>query len=212
VKHRVRPHHDWRHPTHISFKAVAGAPGLRTQRVLKIVHSLIARVIRRYEGRFRVNHFSVQETHLHLIVEADDRVRIWRGVQWLSSRIARALNVLVGRRGRVWRDRYHRRDLATPREVRNALVYVLMNIRKHAHAWARPQADGIPPLDPCSSAPWFAAWDPRAGPRVADLRQVLEEWGLSRMPTLAPETWLGATAWKQHGLLHPTELPRDAIG
>jgi REP element-mobilizing transposase RayT len=153
VKHRVRPDHGWRDPVHVSFRTVPGAPPLRTQRVLALVHRFIERASRRKDGLFRVNHFSVQDDHVHLIVEAEDRVRLWRGVQWLSSRVARAVNVLHGRRGRVWRDRYHRRDLKTPREVRNALVYVLMNIRKHARAWARPGPDGIPPLDPCSSAP-----------------------------------------------------------
>jgi putative transposase len=212
IPHRVRPVHDWRHPVHVSFKAVPGAPGLRTQRVLKLVHGLIERVVRRYEGRFRVNHFSVQSNHLHLIVEADDRVRIWRGVQWLSSRLARSLNALVDRRGTVWRDRYHRRDLATPREVRNALVYVLMNIRKHAAAWARPLPSGSPPLDPCSSAAWFDAWDSRAAPLVSDVRGALAEWGMTKIPTTAPETWLGRSGWKQHGLVRPTELPREAIG
>jgi len=37
----------------------------------------------------------------------------------------------------VWGDRYHRRDLGSPREVRNALVYVNNNHLKH-HEWDAP--------------------------------------------------------------------------
>jgi hypothetical protein len=38
---------------------------------------------------------------------------------------------VLGRGGAVWGDRFHARDLKTPREVRHALVYVLNNHRKH---------------------------------------------------------------------------------
>jgi putative transposase len=34
-------------------------------------------------------------------------------------------------RGRVWGDRYHRRDLTNARQVRNALVYCLASYKKH---------------------------------------------------------------------------------
>src|SRR5437773_4242076 len=46
----------------------------------------------------------------------------------LAIRLARAVNHAIGRRGAVWGDRYHARALATPRAVRHALVYVLMNL------------------------------------------------------------------------------------
>ncbi|HEX7125604.1 MAG TPA: transposase [Thermodesulfobacteriota bacterium] len=99
------------------------------------------------ERAFRICHFSVQSNHIHLLVEATDRQALSRGVQGLVIRMARAVNRALQQRGKVWGDRYHRRDLATPREVRNALVYVLNNFRKH----------GAPPrvVDPCSSARWF---------------------------------------------------------
>ena len=40
----------------------------------------------------------------------------------------------AGRRGRVWRSRYHSRALRTPTETRRGLVYVLLNFRKHLRA------------------------------------------------------------------------------
>ena len=47
------------------------------------------------------------------------------------------VNQMTVRRGALFRDRHHRHALKTPREVRNALVYVLFNARKHEHADAR---------------------------------------------------------------------------
>jgi REP-associated tyrosine transposase len=92
---------------------------------------------------------SVQHDHVHLIAEADG-ASAWRtGIRGLVIRIARRLNRALGRRGRVWGDRYHARLLRTPREVRNALVYVLQNWKKHL--------GHVVGLDPCSSAAWFPA-------------------------------------------------------
>jgi putative transposase len=55
-----------------------------------------------------------------------------RGAQGLALRIARALDWLWARQGKVFADRYHDRVLKTPREVRNVLACVMHNARKHA--------------------------------------------------------------------------------
>jgi len=67
----------------------------------------------------------VQVNHVHVLVEADGSTALARGVQGLSIRLAKAINRVLGRRGRVWADRFHARALRTPREVRNGLVYVI---------------------------------------------------------------------------------------
>jgi hypothetical protein len=41
------------------------------------------------------------------------------------------VNRVFGRRGSVLADRFHLHVLRTPREVRHALSYVLMNARRH---------------------------------------------------------------------------------
>jgi len=112
---------------------------LRAPRVFFAVRT--AFVLASRDG-FRVVQFSVQENHVHLLVEADDPSSFTRGVLGLAIRIARAVNRALGRRGRVWGDRYHARPLTTPRAVCHALVYVLMNHRKHRR--------GAAALDPCS--------------------------------------------------------------
>jgi hypothetical protein len=108
-------------------------------------------------------------------VEADEPTGFERGVRGLAIRVAKAVNRSLGRHGRVWGDRYHARMLRTPREVRNALVYVLNNFRKHIR--------GSRGLDPRSSARWFDGW--RGG---------LGEVG-GRSPVAEPRTWLARVGW-----------------
>jgi REP element-mobilizing transposase RayT len=91
---------------------------------------------------FRLLHFAILNDHLHFVVEAKDRTALSRGLQGLLIRLARGLNKLWGRKGKVFADRYHDRALKSPREVRNALVYVLGNGRKHAAQHRRHAAAG----------------------------------------------------------------------
>src|SRR5205085_9781846 len=95
---------------------------------------------------FRV-HFSVQGNHLHLIVEADDRPALSRGVQGLAIRVAKALNAALGRHGKVFAERFHMHVLRTVREVAHAVDYVLSNWFRHAG-----RTVGIDDIDRLSSA------------------------------------------------------------
>jgi REP element-mobilizing transposase RayT len=160
-------------------------PSLRRKDVFASVRAAFARASR--DG-FRLLHFSVQPDHVHLIVEADGTSELRRGIQGLAIRVARRINRVLGLRGRIWGDRYHARALATPREVRNALVYVLQNWRKHFR--------NVHGLDPHSSAAWFSGW--RTGVTVSAGRSVVA----------TAKTWLAAVGWRRHGLLDPDERPR----
>ncbi len=139
---------------------------------------------------FRVVHFSVQDNHLHLIVEAHDSAALRAGAQGLAVRLARAINRALGRRGRVFDDRFHARALRTPREVRFALAYVLHNFKKH-------QVLAATRLDPCSSAAWFDGFRELAGV-VVD----------GEAPVHGPRTWLVRVGWRGHGLVSIHERPR----
>ncbi len=80
---------------------------------------------------FRLVHYSVQGNHLHLLVEARDERALSRGMNGLGVRIARGLNRVMRRRGKVLDDRYHGHILRTPTEVRHARGYLLQNARRH---------------------------------------------------------------------------------
>ena len=101
----------------------------------------------------------MQDDHLHLIVEADDNDALARGMKSFSVRANRLFNAAAGRgRGRVWADRYHRRDLTNARQVRNALVYCLCNYKKHQRV-----ASGAMRIDPARRRGGSTA-----GPRFAN--------------------------------------------
>jgi hypothetical protein len=53
---------------------------------------------------FRLVHYSLQGSHAHFLVEADDARALARGMQGLKVRVAKALNRLMSRRGKVFAD------------------------------------------------------------------------------------------------------------
>ena len=92
---------------------------------------------------FRLIHYSIQHTHVHVVAEADDARALSNAMRRLSIHLARTINKALGRRlGKVFSDRYHERVLTSPKETRNAVVYVVNNFRKHeaeAGRWLPPE-------------------------------------------------------------------------
>src|SRR5258706_10033414 len=196
VRHRPRPFHCHRHPVHITLRCARLLPSMREESLFLAIRWALSRTARSW---FRVLQFSVQVDHVHLIVEAADKVSLSRGMTGLSVRVARAFNAALGRRGAVWGERYHARALETPREVRKGFVYVLMNRRKHCTAAHRA---AVQTFDLCSSAWWFDGWD-RPPSWASPLRP-------KSAPVKPPETWLARTGWKRHGLIRRDESPKSS--
>lgn len=190
VSHAARPLLARRFPVHVTMKLRAGLPNLRhgasRERVFRSLDAASER------NGMRLVQFSVQSNHLHLLVEARDEVGLARGVQGLAVRLARGLNKVWDRIGRVFADRYHARILRTPREVRHALVYVLHNARKHGV--------GVVGIDPCSSGANFDGW--------LDATANQER----RLPGRRPGTWLLALGWRRHGRIRVDEVPGSKRG
>jgi REP element-mobilizing transposase RayT len=144
---------------HVTLRLRSGLPSLRRKKSFRAIHrAFVGGCVRR---GFRLVHYSVQTNHLHLIVEASDARALARAMQGLAVRLARKLNAVFERRGSLFRDRYHAHVLATPREVRNALRYVLNNARRHVDRLRR--AGHREWVDPFSSAPWFDGYRRRGG-------------------------------------------------
>ena len=93
---------------------------------------------RRYAPAFKVIEFSIQDDHVHLIVEAtgkeDAGDALRSGISGLVISFAKRLNKLLGRKGKVWGDRWHGHELATPSEVRNTLVSSRRSRGRHARS------------------------------------------------------------------------------
>jgi REP element-mobilizing transposase RayT len=149
-------------------------------------------------GEFRVAHYSLQGDHAHLIVEARSKRALANGMNSIGARLARAVNRVTGRRGPVLDGRYHGRVLGTPREVRRALAYVLLNARRHLQK-ERRKVSSAPrvPFDPASSACWFD------GSRSQTANCLLEVRG--RPDVARPRTWLLRVGWRRHGLIDPAD-------
>jgi REP element-mobilizing transposase RayT len=192
VSHASRAPLAARFPVHVTAKLREHLPALRRKDAYQALRQAFASGCDR--NGFRLVHYAVLNDHLHFVVEATGRTALTRGVQGLLVRLARALNRLWGRRGRVFADRFHDRILKSPREVRNVLVYVLGNARHHAAAGrmvTTPQ-----PIDLFSSAPWFDGF-----------REAVVVRNLPDRPVTDARTWLLTFGWRRHGLLSVTAAP-----
>jgi REP element-mobilizing transposase RayT len=188
VSHAKRVALGERTPVLVTAKLAPGLPSLRRGGA----RALAWRALGVAKTRFgvRVIHFSLQSNHFHAIVEARDEHALGQAMKGLCVRIARALNQVLERRGRVFADRYHARPLRTPREVRCALAYTLNNARKHG-----VRVEG---LDPCSSAAAFDGWRERGARALA---------ALVAPPVAAARSWLLCHGWRRHGLIGVAEAP-----
>ena len=186
VPHAKRAELAPRFPVHVTMRLREDLPSLRRVAPYSVVREALAEC----SGAkgFRLVVYSVQRDHLHLIVEADGRESLGRSMQGLGVRIARRLNALWKRAGSVFADRYHDVILRTPRQVRNAIRYVLLNARKHGAS--------SPGIDPYSSGPWFDGWLER-------IRKGAEEC----RPVALARTWLLAVGWRRHGPISCFDVP-----
>jgi REP element-mobilizing transposase RayT len=190
-KHRVRPAVTAREPLHVVFRIHSGLPSLRERRAFVAVMHALRQGCERFGTR--VVQFSVQRDHVHWIVESASQGSLARAMKGLKVRVARGVNRAWGRAGELFRERYTARSLGSPREVRNALVYVLANGRKHGVVGARE-------LDRCSSWRWFDGW-----------RQALAglACGVEALrPVAEARSWLLRVGWRRHGALGLWESPR----
>ncbi len=188
VRHRSRPRLASRHPCHVTLRVREGAPSLRASAFVRAFEDTLARGCDR--GEFRLVHYALVRDHAHLIVEAKDQHALGRGMKSLSKRMVWAMRRAFGWRGGLLADRYHMRVLKTPREVRSAIRYVLLNAARHRRA-------ALPALDP-SSGRWFDGWK-RGTARLERLMRV--------RPVANAHSWLLREGWRRHGLLDPLDVP-----
>jgi len=180
----------------VTLRVRPSVPSLRSGALVREWRRSLAEASER--GSFRVAHYSLQSDHAHLIVEAQGKEALASGMKSIGARLARAVNRVTGRSGPVLDGRYHHRSLRSPREVRRALAYVLLNARRHL-AKRRNVSSAAVHFDGASSARWFDGWRSEAASR-------LPAEGASR-EVARPRTWLLRMGWRRHGLVDPREVP-----
>ena len=109
---------------------------LRSRRAFSIVGRAIAKAAERFG--MRIVEFAVEGNHVHLVVEAETTGALSRGMQGFSIRVAKGLNRMMKRDGRVLADRFHAHVLTTPTEARRAIAYVRTNHRRHMAQLGEP--------------------------------------------------------------------------
>jgi REP element-mobilizing transposase RayT len=186
----------------VTLRVRPGVPSLRGGALVHEWRRSLAEAKER--GDFRVTHYSLQGDHAHMIVEAQGKKALACGMKSIGARLARAVNRVGQRSGAVLDGRYHHRSLRSPREVRRALAYVLLNARRHLQKQRRMAISASrAPLDPASSARWFDGWRPEAANRIQNSGGAPE--------VARPRTWLLRLGWRRHGLVDPSEVPGETV-
>ena len=203
-RHEVRAAVTARTPVHVVLRCEPAVGKLRKRYMYKAIWRAAIAIGNRHDD-CRIVHASIQSNHLHLIVEATDRMQLARGMQAFQISAAQRINRAIGartgerRRGRVFADRYHATILRSPRQVRHALAYVLNNWRRHGEDRDRDWS-----IDLFSSGVHFDGWKEREGEVVIPK---LPE-GYHPMLVWFPKSWLLATGWRRHGLIRMYEVPK----
>ena len=195
--HRPREKFSTPSPVHVTMRGKEYIFELRND----LVYELLGKVLERYRGdrfdngAFRVVHFSIQDTHLHLIVEAANDAALRRGMRSFSINSARAINASIGANGKVW-FRFHSTLIKTKRYARNSIAYVLGNWRRHRKDINNGQF--VPAkIEPFSSAISFTGWN----------RTFKVPAGYKPLPVSPPTTFLLRTGWAFGGPLDPYQAP-----
>ena len=195
-------------PIHVILRAVPEVGSLRRRDLYRACRLALLATIGRESCR--IVHISLQGSHIHLMVEADNRMALARGMQAFQISAAKHINAALTkrarthgsaekRRGRVFNDRYHARIIRSPRQAHHSLAYVLNNWRHHGEH--RDPAARTWRIDPFSSGPSFDGW------RDLDARTI--EWPITYepLPVWQPKTWLLRDGWRKHGLIDPAFVP-----
>jgi REP-associated tyrosine transposase len=212
-------------PLHVTLRVVRDMGRLRTRAAYKAVREAAITVLR--HETFHIVQLSIQGTHIHLIVEAENRGALSFGMKAFGISAAKHLNAAFSfgdawwdralrrargrhagasrwpdrRKGRVFGDRYRATIITTPRQARHELAYVLNNWRKHREDRA-DRARGWK-IDPFATGWCFDGWKEREDePFAWKLRDTYDP-----IPVWLPKSWLLREGWRRYGLISTHEVP-----
>ena len=203
-RHAARPDFKPYHPLHVVMRVAPAVGSLRRRKMYKAMRD--ATITAALRERFRIVHISLQRNHVHMLVEADHKAALARGMQGFQISAARNINTALGdgerrRRGKVFADRYHVEVITSPTRARHAIGYVLCNFRKHgedqhgiANTWL---------VDPFSTGILFPDWK--------ELQDKAWMWPIREtydpLVVFRPRGWLLAEGWKLAGEISAREVP-----
>ena len=143
VPHRPRARVKKKTALHVTVRLVREVRSLRRFKLAPAMRTAFLRTKKKDD--FRLCQFSIQRDHLHLACEADSNQGLSRGMQGLGISFAKRVNRVLGRKGKVFADRFHAVVVTSPRQMRNALCYIMNNARRHGER-LDPTYGGVDPF------------------------------------------------------------------
>jgi hypothetical protein len=134
--HLARPQFARRFPQHVTIRMLPSVWNMRSRRCFSVLQRAMWLGSAKAFG-FKLVYYAVMGNHVHLLVEANGKEALSRGMQGLNIRIAKALNRVMGRHGQVLSDHYNAKILRTPSQTLRARVYLLRNAERH-YGWRGP--------------------------------------------------------------------------
>ena len=208
--HRRRKSFKASEPLHVVLRVDKATGTLRRRAMYHAIREATLVAARNSEV-FRIVHLSIQRTHVHLLVEAQHKTALARGMQGFKISAAKQINAAISkergerRRGRVFSERYHVEILSSRRRARHALAYVLNNWRKHREDSGARSSTWL--VDPYSTGCLFNGWK--------QLEGRLTMWavpdGYLSMFVWLPRTWLLSVGWRMYGLIDGHEVPSAQV-
>ena len=202
VPHARRPAVKASLPAHIVLRVAKAVGSLRKRDIYRALRESTI-VVAKHED-VRIVHISIQQNHVHLIVEADGNAALARGMKAFQVSAAKRINRRMPlengrrRRGTVFVDRYHMEVISNRRQARHALAYVLNNWRKHGEH--RTDAMRGWRVDPFSTAVLFREW--KGGPLTGAMPPTYEP-----LVVWPARSWLLTKGWQRYGLISMYEMP-----
>jgi REP element-mobilizing transposase RayT len=203
-RHVARPVFKPYHALHVVMRIAPAVGSLRRRKMYKAMRA--ATITASLRERFRIIHMSLQRTHVHMLVEAEHKVALSRGMQSFQISAARNINTALGngtsrRLGTVFSDRYHVEVITSPTQARNAIAYILCNFRKHREDQVAPMSSWR--IDWFSSAMKFPDWAERGEETLLRCQPEAYE----PLVVHEPKTWLLKDGWKKAGPISCREVP-----
>ncbi|MBA3464126.1 MAG: transposase [Deltaproteobacteria bacterium] len=201
--HTIREAFKPSEPLHIVLRVEEVMRNLRKRNMYRALRAATLAVASRED--FRIVHVSIQRLHVHLLVEADGKRALSRGLQAFEISAAKHLNAALKwkkrRRGKVFTDRYHSEVIRSRRQARHALAYVLNNWRKHREDQGRNWN-----VDPFSTGCSFTGW------KAFEERLLMWNVPATYEPMFVwlPKTWLLREGWMLYGRIDFHEVPSSA--
>ena len=238
ARHKARPDLTGRDPAHVVLRVASDIGSLRKRHMYTALRAATIAVAMRElhdkrDGAFRIVHISIQGNHIHVLVEADHKLALARGMQSFQISAAKHLNravsvksvrVAIGR-GRAagaparQANAAYRQAMANRRrggvftDRYHAEIITTPKQARHALAyvlnnWRKHKEDRHEfarewRVDPYSTAVYFDGWKER--------KDAIFAWPLREtydpLIVYLPKTWLLREGWRRHGLIGLDEVP-----